>query len=74
MAQVPIPLFPLIEPDLWISHIRLSCKHFLEGIRAAFHLAPISIRQLSRCSTMAIGCIFSPWLRAYSRPPSLQVD
>ena len=27
-----------------------------------FHLAPISIRQLSRCSTKAIGCIFSPWL------------
>ena len=35
MAQVPVPLFPLIEPDLWISHIRLSCKHFVEGIRAA---------------------------------------
>ena len=41
---------PLIEPDLWISHIRLSCKHFLEASLAAIHLAPISIRQLSRGS------------------------
>jgi len=26
---VPYPLLPLIKPDVRISRIRLSCKHFV---------------------------------------------
>jgi len=27
----PVPLLPLVEPDVRISRIRLSCKHFVRG-------------------------------------------
>ena len=28
----PAPLLPLVEPDVRISRIRLSCKHFVIGV------------------------------------------
>jgi len=29
---LPAPLLPLVEPDVRISRIRLSCKHFVIGV------------------------------------------
>lgn len=29
---LPVPLLPLVEPDVQISRIRLSCKHFVIGV------------------------------------------
>jgi hypothetical protein len=28
----PVPLLPLVEPDVRISRIRLSCKQFIIGV------------------------------------------
>jgi hypothetical protein len=40
---MPCPSLPLVEPDVRISHIRLSCKHFVMGDRVRNETSGLSM-------------------------------
>jgi hypothetical protein len=48
----PVPLLPLVEPDVRISRIRLSCKHLVIGFEVQV------LVDIDNGSSLSVGGIF----------------
>jgi len=51
----PVPLLPLVKPDVRISRIRLSCKYFVIGVEVQF-LGDIGSGSFLLVGGICVGC------------------